>query len=104
MVFVVERYLPGRWPADLLPGLARLEPTLEELERGPSVVRYLGSTIVLRDKPATASSNGPSKAAVAELSRKAGLPFERIVPAVLVQPNHTSSEMSVATSIPGPPA
>ena len=23
MVFVVERYLPGRWPADLLPGLAR---------------------------------------------------------------------------------
>ena len=100
MVFVVERYLPGRWPADLLPGLARLEPALEELERGPSMVRYLGSTIVLGDEACFCQFEGPSEAAVAEVNSKAGQPFDRIVPAVLVQANQRSSEMSVSTSIP----
>ena len=100
MVYVVERYLPGRWPADLLPGLARLEPALEELGGAPSVVRYLGSTIVLGDEACFCQFEGPSQAAVAEVNSKAGLPFDRIVPAVLVQANQRSSDMSVSTSIP----
>jgi len=100
MVYVVERYLPGRWPADLLPGLARLEPAPEELESGPLVVRYLGSTIVLGDEACFCQFEGPSEAAVAEANRMVGLPFDRIVPAVLVQANQRSSEMSVSTPIP----
>jgi uncharacterized protein DUF4242 len=100
MVFVVERYLPGRWPVDLLPSLARLEQPLVELERGPSMVRYLGSTIVLGDEACFCQFEGPSEAAVAEVNSEAGLPFDRIVPAVLVQANQRSSEMSVSTSIP----
>ena len=101
MVYVVERYLPGPWSADLLPGLARLSPVLEELESGPSVVRYLGSTIVLGDEACFCQFEGPSETAVAEVNSKAGLPFDRIVPAVLVQTNQRSSEMSVSTSIQG---
>jgi hypothetical protein len=31
MVYVVERYLPGLCRADLLPGLSKLEPGIEEL-------------------------------------------------------------------------
>jgi Protein of unknown function (DUF4242) len=99
MVYVVERYLPGHLPADLLPGLARLEPALEERKDGASVVRYLGSTIVLGDEACFCQFEGPSEAAVAEVNRKAGLPFDRIVPAVLVQTNQRSSEMSVSTFI-----
>jgi len=99
MVFVVERYLPGHMPADLLPGLARLEPALEDRKDEPSVVRYLGSTIVLGDEACFCQFEGPSEAAVAEVNRQAGLPFDRIVPAVLVQTNQRSSEMSVSTSI-----
>ena len=60
---------------NLLPGLARLEQTLEPLDGGPAVVRYLGSTIVLGDEACYCQFEGPSQAAVAELNRKAGLPF-----------------------------
>ena len=78
MVYVVERYLPGLIRSGLLQGLSRLE-----LE---SEVRYLGSTIVLGDEACFCQFEGPSEAAVAEANRKAGVPFDRIVPAVTVVP------------------
>ena len=78
MVYVVERYLPGLTRSDLLQGLSRLG-------RG-SEVRYLGSTIVLGDEACFCQFEGPSEAAVAEANRKAGLSFDRIVPAVYVRP------------------
>ena len=78
MVYVVERYLPGLTRSDLLQGLSRLG-------RG-SGVRYLGSTIVLGDEACFCQFEGPSEAAVAEANRKAGLSFDRIVPAVYVRP------------------
>ena len=78
MVYVVERYLPGLSRSDLLHGLSRLERESE--------VRYLGSTIVLGDEACFCQFEGPSEAAVAEANRKAGLSFDRIVPAVTVRP------------------
>ena len=54
-------------------------------ERGTEV-RYLGSTIVLRDEACFCRFEGPSSDAVAEVNRQAGLPFDRIVPAVTVNP------------------
>ena len=78
MVYVVERYLPGLSRSDLLQGLSRLERDLE--------VRYLGTTIVLRDEACFCQFEAPSEAAVAEVNRKAGLTFDRIVPAVSVKP------------------
>ena len=78
MVYVVERYLPGLSRSDLLQGLSRLERDRE--------VRYLGSTIVLGDEACFCQFEGPSEAAVAEANRKAGLSFDRIVPAVYVRP------------------
>jgi hypothetical protein len=65
-------------------------------------VRYLGSTIVLEDEACFCEFESPSETAVAEANRRADLPFDRIVPALLVQPNHRSAEMSVSTSIPKP--
>jgi hypothetical protein len=102
MVYVVERYLPGLSRADLLPRLARLEPVIEDLRQSGVEVRYLGSTIVLEDEACFCQFDSPSETAVAEANRRADLPFDRIVPALLVQPTHRSSEMSVSTSIPRP--
>jgi Nickel responsive protein SCO4226-like len=78
MVYVVERYLPGLSRSDLLHGLSRLEQESE--------VRYLGSTIVLGDEACFCQFEGPSEAAVADANRRAGLSFDRIVPAVTVLP------------------
>lgn len=98
MVYVVERYLPGLSRADLLPRLSRLEPVTEELRREGSGVHYLGSTIVLEDEACFCQFEASSVVVVAEANRRADLPFDRIVPAVLVQPTHRSSEMSISTS------
>jgi hypothetical protein len=100
MVYVVERYLPGLSRVDLLPRLSRLEPVIEELRGGGSGVRYLGSTIVLEDEVCFCQFEATSVAVVIEANRRAGLSFDRIVPAVLVQPTHRSGEMSISTSIP----
>ena len=48
-------------------------------------MRYLGSTIVLGDEACFCHFEGPSGAAVAEANRQAGLPFDRIVPALAVR-------------------
>jgi hypothetical protein len=100
MVYVVERYLPSLSRADLLPRLARLGPVIEALRTEGPVVRYLGSAIVLEDEACFCQFEGSSAAAVIEANRRADLPFDRIVAAVLVQPTHRSDEMSISTSIP----
>jgi Nickel responsive protein SCO4226-like len=98
MVYVVERYLPGLIRSDLLRGLSRLEQVEEQVGEGRAV-RYLGSTIVLGDEACFCQFEGPTEAAVAEANRKAGLPFDRIVPAVTVKTERRTS-MSVSASIP----
>ena len=97
MVYVVERYLPGLSRSDLLRGLLRLEQAGEKAERDAEV-RYLDSTIVLRDEACFCRFEAPSSDAVAEVNRQAGLPFDRIVPAVTVHPK--GAEMSTYPSIP----
>jgi hypothetical protein len=83
MVYVVERYLPGLSRSDLLHGLSRLE---RDTKSDGREVRYLGSTIVLGDEACFCQFEAPSEAAVAEANRRAGLTFDRIVPAVTVLP------------------
>lgn len=99
MVYVVERYLPGLCRADLLPGLSRLEPAMEELRGTGAELRYLGSTIVLGDEACFCQFEAPSEAAVAEANRRAGLPFDRIVPALLIHSYQRRSEMSLSSSV-----
>jgi hypothetical protein len=93
MVFVVERYLPGLPSRDLLRGLSRLE------REEASAVRYLGSTVVLEDEACFCEFEGPTEAAVAEANRRAGLTFDRIVSAVNVRPER-STTMNVSATIP----
>jgi Nickel responsive protein SCO4226-like len=98
MVFVVERYLPGLSHSELLRGLANLERGQER--HGEAMeVRYLGSTVVLKDEACFCQFEGPTEAAVAEANRKAGLPFDRIVSAVTVRPERRTT-MNVSATIP----
>ena len=88
---------PASHRSDLLSGLSGSSPrTPEPATHGN--VRYLGSTIVLRDEACFCQFEGPSADAVAEVNRQAGLPFDRIVTAVTVHPK--GAEMSIYPSIP----
>jgi hypothetical protein len=86
MVYVVERYLPGLSRSGLLHGLSRLEREAREQGSNGQAVRYLRSTIVLADEACFWQFEWPSEVAVAEANRRAGLAFDRIVPAVTVLP------------------
>jgi hypothetical protein len=99
MVYVVERYLPGLSGSDLLRRLSELEEATERLWTESAEVRYLGSTIVLKDEACYCRFEAPGQAAVAEANRRAGLSFDRIVPALTVRPEGRS-EMSASTTIP----
>jgi hypothetical protein len=98
MVYVVERYLPGLQRSDLLRGLSKLTQLRERTGEEPAV-RYLGSTIVLGDEACYCRFEGPNEAAVAAANRQAGLPFDRIVPALTVNPKGEQT-VSLSPSIP----
>jgi hypothetical protein len=93
MVYVVERYLPGVSSAELERALAGLRQTTRAMRREGTPVRYLGSTIVPEDEACFCQFEGRSQAAVAEANRRAGVAFDRIVPAIAV-----SAEVSRRTS------
>jgi hypothetical protein len=104
MVYVVERYLPGLSRSDFLRRLAELERTTQEGNEG-SVVRYLGSTIVIGDEACFCEFEASSETAVAEANRRAGLSFDRIVPAVSVTPTNSEPrrvQMSTPTTVSVP--
>ena len=84
MVYVVERYLPGVSSSELERALDALRRTTREMRGEGTTVRYLGSTIVPDDEACFCQFEGPSQAAVAEANRRAGLAFDRIMPAVAV--------------------
>jgi hypothetical protein len=86
MVYVVERYLPGLAHRELLQSLQRLGMATGERRSEEAPVRYLRSTIVPGDEACFCEFEAPSSASVAEVNRRAGLPFHRIVPAVSVSP------------------
>jgi hypothetical protein len=85
MVYVVERYLPGLVYPELLRSLQRLRRATDEARAEGTSVRHLGSTIVLGDEACFCEFEGPSEASVAEVNRRAGVPFDGIVPAVTVR-------------------
>ena len=98
MVYVVERYLPGL-SRDLLRGLSNLQQ-LGNLTGEDSDVRYLDSTIVLPDEACYCRFEGPSEAAIADANRRAGLPFDRIVPAVTVNSEGRNTMSTTTTAVP----
>jgi Nickel responsive protein SCO4226-like len=84
MVYLVERYLPGV-PCDrLVTALGALADASRQMRSEGTCVHYVCSTIVTADEACFCQFEGSSAAVVAELNRRAGLPFDRIVPALAV--------------------
>jgi hypothetical protein len=79
--YLVERYLPGMSEEALRSALDRLAPATSG-----TAVRYICSTIVVEDESCLCNFEAPSVAAVAEVNRRAGIPLDRIVPALRVAP------------------
>jgi hypothetical protein len=86
MMFVVERYLPGVASADLERVLEGLKATARQMRAEGTPIRYLGSTIVPDDESCFCQFEGPSQTTVAEASRRAGIPFARILPVIAIAP------------------
>ena len=76
--YMVERHLPN-FPPDQLPGAAAAaKQTSEELTAEGQQVRYIRSTFVPDGAKCYCLFEGATAAAVEEVQRRAGLPYEQI--------------------------
>jgi Protein of unknown function (DUF4242) len=85
--YVAERYLPGVTPEQLLDAARRAKAATAEMTAAGTPVTYLRSTFLTGDQTCYCLFEGLSEQAVAQANDKAGIPYERIVPAV-----HMASE------------
>jgi len=81
-LFLVEHYRPGLSGDELGAWAARMRRTADEMEHEGKAVRYLRATIVPTDESLLCIYEAASEQLVRETYARAGLPFERITPAV----------------------
>ena len=75
---MVERHLPD-FPADQLPGAAAAaKQKAGELSAEGQEVSYIRSTYIPEGEKCYCLFEGPSREAVEEVQKRAGLPFEQI--------------------------
>ena len=76
--YMVERHLPD-FPPDQLPGAAAAaKQKSEELSGEGQDVRYIRSTYIPEGEKCYCLFEGPSREAVEEVQKRAGLPHEKI--------------------------
>jgi hypothetical protein len=80
--FLVEHYWPGLDADALRRCVARVRATVAELERQRKPMRFLGSTIVPSDESFLCVIEAASEQLIREAYARAGIPFERISPAL----------------------
>lgn len=80
--FLVEHYRPGLDAEALRGWVARVRATVAELEREGKPMRFLRATIVPRDESFLCVIEAASQQLIREAYARAGIPFERISPAL----------------------
>ena len=80
--FLVEHYRPGLGPDELRDWARRVRAAAAELSTAGTPVRYTGSTILPADESLLCQFQAASEDAVRAAYERAGLPFERISPAL----------------------
>jgi hypothetical protein len=83
--FIVERYLPGFAGVAIAVAPARAAAAAAALTEQGVQVRYLGSALVPEEEYCVCRFEASDVEAVREANRRAGLPFWRVVRAVLVE-------------------
>jgi hypothetical protein len=80
--YVAERYLPGVTVEQLLDAARRARRAAAEMTAAGTPVTYLRSTFLAGDQTCYCLFEGPSEQAVRQANDTAGIPYERIIPAV----------------------
>jgi hypothetical protein len=83
--FMVERYLPGIGYGAFAEAVQRAVSAAAAATEQGATVRYLGSTFVPEEESCFCRFEGPDAEAVREANRRAGLPFWRVVDALLIE-------------------
>jgi len=82
--FLVERYLPGVTPDQLMAAAGSAKQTTAEMTQEGTPVRYLRSTFIPGEDKCFCLFEGPSADSVKTANERAQLPYERIVEAMHV--------------------
>ena len=85
--YVVERYLPGITPDQLMAAAGSAKRTTADMTQEGTAVRYLRSTFIPGEEKCFCLFEGPSADAIKAANERAQIPYERIVEAM-----HVSSE------------
>jgi hypothetical protein len=80
--FLAELYLPTTDPGGTVEAAARARAAAEEVARDGDLLRFLRIIFVPGDETCFVAYEAATSEAVAEAGRRAGLDFERIVPAI----------------------
>jgi hypothetical protein len=83
--FVAERFWPGATEDKALASMARVRDSCEQLAATGVPVRWLGGTYVAGDECVSLRFEGTAQA-VRAAHELAGVPFDRLVPSVDVEP------------------
>ncbi|HEX4621280.1 MAG TPA: DUF4242 domain-containing protein [Myxococcaceae bacterium] len=85
--YVAERYLPGVTSKQLLDAARSAKAASARMTAAGTPVTYLRSTFLSGDETCYCLFEGPSEEAVRQANDEAGIPYERIVPAIHVASN-----------------
>jgi hypothetical protein len=88
--YLVERYLPGISPPQLLEAMARAQASTAQMRAAGTMIRYLGSTFIPTDEACYCLYAAPSVQAVRKANERAAFPFARIVTAVQYPPERST--------------
>jgi hypothetical protein len=81
--YLVENYHPGLGAKELRQIVSHIRDAVAEMNRDGKAIRYLRSTIVPDDESFLCVIEAASEELAREAYTRAGIPFERISPALL---------------------
>ena len=82
--YLVERYWPGVTSERLLEALERGRRVMEQMSSEGTCVHRISCTFIPGEEVVFSVYEGPSAAAVRQLSERAGIPVSRIVEAIAI--------------------
>ena len=82
--YLVERYWPGVTSELLLEALERSRRAMEEMGGEGTRVRHISCILIPDEEVVFSVYEGPSAVVVQQVSERAGIPFSRIVTAILI--------------------
>jgi Protein of unknown function (DUF4242) len=90
--YLVEHYRPGLDVSQLTGAIARVRETVAEMEHTGEPIHYVSSTIVPSDESFYCVIEAATEEDVRGVYARAGVPFERMSVAILVEPRWRASK------------